>query len=500
MSDYEPVIGLEVHCQLKTTTKMFCGATTVFGREPNSQVDTVSLGLPGALPVINGKAVELAVKAAIALGGKVQEHSKFDRKHYFYPDLPKGYQISQFDEPYCLGGGVNIELPDGSEKFIGLIRIHMEEDAGKLVHQDHGPYSEVDLNRAGVPLVEIVSLPDIRTSAEAYAYLVELKRALKWAGVSDCEMQEGSLRCDANVSVRPKGQQKFGTRVEIKNLNSFRAVEAAIDYEIQNQIALNKAGRGAEIIQQTKLWDPDQKVTRPMRGKEDAADYRYFPDPDLPPLHISPARLAEIKASMPELPNVREQRFMKEYGLDRAVAHELTMEAEIADYFEALIKRGVKPKLAANWTREEAIRLANEQHKSLFDAAPIHHMANLVNLVDSGLTSRIVAKTASSTGGLWGTLTHVSLASDVDEKTDLKSSEVYKYFEKNGMIQVQDAGQLTEWVKQAIAQEPKVVADVQGGKLAALGRLVGVTMKLSGGKTDPNAVKAELMKQLGVQG
>lgn len=481
MSEYEPVIGLEVHCQLKTTTKMFCGATTVFGREPNSQVDTVSLGLPGALPVINGKAVELAVKAALALGGNVQEHSKFDRKHYFYPDLPKGYQISQYDEPYCLGGGVNIELADGSEKFIGLTRIHMEEDAGKLIHQDHGPYSEVDLNRAGVPLVEIVSNPDIRSSAEAYAYLVELKRALKWAGVSDCEMQEGSLRCDANVSVRPKGQEKFGTRVEIKNLNSFRAVEAAIDYEIQNQIALNRAGRGAEIIQQTKLWDPDQKVTRLMRGKEDAADYRYFPDPDLPPLHISPARLAEIKASMPELPNVREQRFMKEYGLDRTVAHELTMEAEIADYFEALIKLGAKPKLAANWTREEAIRLANEQHKPLTVAAPIATLAKIIALVDGGKVARVVAKAECSE----------LFASGQDPEA---------YFTAKGMIQVQDAGQLTEWVKQAIAQEPKVVADVQGGKLAALGRLVGVTMKISGGKTDPNAVKAELMKQLGVQG
>jgi aspartyl-tRNA(Asn)/glutamyl-tRNA(Gln) amidotransferase subunit B len=481
MTDYEPVIGLEVHCQLKTRTKMFCGATTVFGREPNSQVDTVSLGLPGALPVINGKAVELAVKAALALGGKVQEHSKFDRKHYFYPDLPKGYQISQFDEPYCLGGGVTIELPDGSEKFIGLIRIHMEEDAGKLVHQDHGPYSEVDLNRAGVPLVEIVSLPDIRSSAEAYAYLVELKRALKWAGVSDCEMQEGSLRCDANVSVRPKGEQKFGTRVEIKNLNSFRAVEAAIDYEIQNQIALNKAGRTAEIVQQTKLWDPDQKVTRPMRGKEDAADYRYFPDPDLPPLHISPARLAEIKASMPELPRVREERFMKDYGLERAVARELTMEAEIADYFEALIKLGAKAKLAANWTREEAIRLANEQHKALTEAAPIAIMAKIIALVDGGKVARVVAKAECSE----------LFASGVEPE---------KYFTDKGMIQVQDAGQLEAWVKQAIDQEPKVVADVKGGKLAAIGRLVGVTMKLSGGKTDPNAVKAELMKQLGVQG
>jgi aspartyl-tRNA(Asn)/glutamyl-tRNA(Gln) amidotransferase subunit B len=333
MAEYEPVIGLEVHCQLKTATKMFCPATTVFGREPNSQVDPLSLGLPGALPVINARAVELAVRAALALGAQVHEHSKFDRKHYFYPDLPKGYQITQYDEPYCTGGGVTIDLDDGSTKFIGLTRIHMEEDAGKLIHQEHGAYSEVDLNRAGVPLVEIVSQPEIRSPAEAYTYLMELKRALKWVGVSDCEMQEGSLRCDANVSIRPRGQEKFGTRVEIKNLNSFRGVEAAIQYEIGNQIALTRAGRGAEIRQETKLWDPAQKVTRTMRGKEEAADYRYFPDPDLPPLVITSDRVAQVRAQMPELPRDREERFITEFGFERAVAHELTAEAEIAAYF-----------------------------------------------------------------------------------------------------------------------------------------------------------------------
>jgi aspartyl-tRNA(Asn)/glutamyl-tRNA(Gln) amidotransferase subunit B len=489
MQEFEPVIGLEVHCQLKTVTKMFCSATTVFGREPNSQVDPVTLGLPGALPVINGTAVDLAVRAALALDGKVQEHSKFDRKHYFYPDLPKGYQISQYDEPYCLGGGVRIELADGSEKVIGLTRIHMEEDAGKLIHQDHGPSSEVDLNRAGVPLVEIVSNPELRSPAEAHAYLTELKRALKWAGVSDCEMQEGSLRCDANVSVREKGEKAFRTRVEIKNLNSFRAVEAAIEYEIRNQTALYRAGRGAEIVQQTKLWDPDQKVTRPMRGKENAADYRYFPDPDLPPLRITNARIEQIKAAMPELPRVREDRFVKDHGIERAVARELTAEREVADYYEELLSQlaafaagpGSKAKLAANWTREEAIRLANEWHKPLAEAIPVAAMAKLIALVDSGKVARVVAKA---------------------ECTELfqGKADPEQYFTAKGMIQVQDAGQLSAWVKQAIEQEPKVVADVKGGKLAAIGRLVGVTMKLSGGKSDPNSVKAELMKQLGVAG
>jgi aspartyl-tRNA(Asn)/glutamyl-tRNA(Gln) amidotransferase subunit B len=477
--EYEAVIGLEVHCQLATTSKMFCGATTVFGREPNSQVDTVTLGLPGALPVPNGHAVELAVKAALAVGGTVQEHSKFDRKHYFYPDLPKGYQISQFDEPYCLGGTIHIVLDDGTEKDINLTRIHMEEDAGKLIHQDHGSWSEVDLNRAGVPLIEIVSDPDLRSPAEAYAYLMELKRTLKWVGVSHCEMQEGSLRCDANVSIRPLGQAKFGTRVEIKNLNSFRAVEAAIEHEIQQQVALHRAGRYAEIFQCTKLWDPDAKTTRVMRTKEDAADYRYFPDPDLPPLVIDAQRIATIQGTMPELPRVRESRFRTVFGLERAAASELTAEASVADYFEALVQRGCPAKLAANWTREEAIRLANEQHQPLETAAPLAIMAELIQLVASGKVARVVAKA---------------------ECTDLFASgqAPEAYFTAKGQIQVQDTAALAELVAKAIAQEVKVVEDIKGGKIAAVGRLVGVTMKLSGGKFNPNDVKVELGKQLGV--
>jgi len=479
MIEFEPVIGLEVHCQLKTATKMFSGATTVFGREPNSQVDTVSLGLPGALPVINARAVELAVRAALALGCDIHHHSKFDRKHYFYPDLPKGFQISQFDEPYCTGGGVTIDMEDGSTKYIGLTRIHMEEDAGKLIHQDDGPYSEVDLNRAGVPLIEIVTNPDIRSAAEAYAYLMELKRALKWVGVSDCEMQEGSLRCDANVSIRPKGQAKFGIRAEIKNLNSFRAVEAAIIHEIAQMTALHRAGRQAEIVQCTKLWDPVAKTTRMMRSKEDAADYRYFPEPDLPPLLIDQARIDATRATMPELPRVREERFIKDFGFERAVAHELTAETEIADYFEALIAAGCKPKLAANWTREEAMRLANEMHKPLTVAAPVAIMAKLIHLVDGAKVARVEAKADSSE----------LFASGEDPEA---------FFTRKGKIQVQDAGQLSAWVKQCLEQEPKVVADVKAGKTAAVGRLVGVTMKLAGGKADPNAVKTEIFRQLGV--
>lgn len=476
--EYETVIGLEVHVQLKTQTKMFCGATTRFGAEPNTQVDVVSLGLPGALPVINAHAVELAVRAAIAVGGEVRRKSRFDRKHYFYPDLPKGYQISQYDEPYCVGGAIRIAKSDGSTKTIRLTRIHMEEDAGKLVHQDHGAFSEIDLNRAGVPLCEVVSEPELRSSEEAYLYLMELKRALKWVGVSDCEMQEGSLRCDANVSVRPVGQTTFGTRVEIKNLNSFRNVEAAIDHEVAEMIALHRAGRQAEIKQCTKLWDPDGKTTRIMRSKEDAADYRYFPDPDLPPLEITPEDVARIRAGLPELVLDREDRFVSAFGFERALAHELTAEREIADYVEDLIKLGAKPRLAANWTREEAIRLANETHRRISDAAPLATMAKLIGLVDAGTVARVEAKADSTE----------LFASGEDPEA---------FFTRKGKIVVRDAGALTAWVAQAITQEAKAAADVRAGKLTAIGRLVGTTMKLAGGKANPADVKAEVLTQLG---
>jgi aspartyl-tRNA(Asn)/glutamyl-tRNA(Gln) amidotransferase subunit B len=476
---YETVIGLEVHCQLKTRTKMFSGAGNVFGEQPNTQIDPTILGLPGALPVVNALAVDLAVRAALAVGGAVQERSKFDRKHYFYPDLPKGYQISQYDEPYCVGGTVTAELDDGSSTQVGLIRIHMEEDAGKLVHQEHGAYSEVDLNRAGVPLVEIVSLPDIRSAAEAFAFLTELRRVLRWVGVSDCEMQEGSLRCDANISVRPVGQARFGTRVEIKNLNSFRAVEAAIEYESRRQIGLCRAGRIAEIVQTTLLWDPDSKSTRVMRSKEDAADYRYFPDPDLPPLHLPAAQVEAIRAAMPELPRARQERFISQYGLDRAAARELTTERTTADYFEELIRLGAKPRLAANWTREEAMRLGNEQKRPLTEAAPLAAMAGLIGLIDAGKVARVVAKAECA-------------------ELFASGAEPEAYFTAKGMIQVQDTGALTAWVAQVIAAEAKAAADVRAGKMNAVGRLVGATMKLSGGKADPAAVKAEILAQLGV--
>ncbi|NRA40260.1 MAG: Asp-tRNA(Asn)/Glu-tRNA(Gln) amidotransferase subunit GatB [Planctomycetes bacterium] len=477
--EFETIIGLEVHVQLQTKTKMFTGATHQFGREPNSQVDVVSMGLPGSLPVINDVAVTLAVKAGLAIEAKIHNFSKFDRKHYFYPDSPRGYQITQMDDPYCTDGSVEIELNDGSKKVIGVTRIHMEDDAGKLVHQS--TYSEVDLNRAGTPLCEIVSEPDMRHSSEAYAYLVELKRLMKYAGVSDCEMQEGSLRCDANVSIRPYGQKEFGTKVEVKNLNSFRAVEAAINYEVQNQTALKKAGRyDDEVKQVTKLWDPDNKVTKDMRGKEGAADYRYFPEPDLPPLFISDERVQEIKATMPEMPKARLDRFVKEYAITEKVALELIDEQATADYFEALIECKVSAKLAANWTREEALRLAAMKHLPLNEAAPIEKMSAVIILVDEEKVARVIAKA------------ECDALFDCDETAG-------EYFTSRGMIQEQDDDQLAAWVAQAIEENQKVVDDIKGGKLAAAGRLVGACMKISGGKANPKAVKPEVFKQLGVE-
>ena len=475
--NWEVVIGLETHAQLQTKSKIFSGSSIAFGAAPNVQASAVDIALPGVLPVLNREAVVCAIKFGLAVGAQIAPRSVFARKNYFYPDLPKGYQISQYDEPYCLGGSVRAELADGSHRDIGLIRIHMEEDAGKLVHQERGPFSEVDLNRAGVPLVEIVSLPEIHSAAEAFAFLTELRRTLRWVGVSDCEMQEGTLRCDANVSVRPVGQQKLGTRVEIKNLNSFRNVEAAITYEIGRQTGLCRAGRTAEIVQTTALWDPDAKCTRIMRSKEDAADYRYFPDPDLPPLHLPTARVAEIGAQMPELPRVRQSRFTTAFAIEPCAAYELTMERATADYVEALIGLGAKPRLAANWTREEAIRLANETGKPLSDVVPLATMAAVIALVDGGKVARVVAK---------GEFSALLASGEAPEA----------YFNTRGMIQVQDAGALAGWVAQVIAAEPKAVADIKGGNEKAIGRLVGATMKLSGGKAEPNAVKAEILKQL----
>ncbi len=476
-SDYRVIVGLEVHVQLATRTKMFSAATCIFGRPPNTQVDPPSLGLPGSLPVINRQAVDLAVTAALALGCDIHPFSVFDRKHYFYPDLPKNYQISQYDRPYCTGGGLTIDDEDGSTCFIPLTRIHMEEDAGKLIHQDQGRFSEVDLNRAGTPLIEIVSEPAIASPYQAYAFLVELKRVLKYCQVSDCEMQEGSLRCDANVSIRPAGQSGLGTKVEIKNLNSFRAVEAALRYEVQNQVALHRAGRYDEVVQETKLWDPDARVTRSMRGKEGDADYRYFPDPDLPPLCLSDGHIAGLRDALPELPRTRQERLMASHGLNPAVAAELTAERPVAEYFEALLAAGAPARAAANWTREEALRLAGARGLPMAEAAPVATMAALIALVEEGQVARVVAKGACD---------------DLFAGTE----EPRAFFAARGMLQERNDDRLAEWIEAAIAAHPAAVVDFAAGQHKAIGRLIGAVMKASGGSADPKAVQEALRRRL----
>ncbi|TVR12635.1 MAG: Asp-tRNA(Asn)/Glu-tRNA(Gln) amidotransferase subunit GatB [Planctomycetota bacterium] len=477
MSQLEAVIGLEVHVQLATSSKLFSAASCAFGREANSQVDPVSLGLPGSLPVVNARAVELAVTAGLALGCEIHLFSTFDRKHYFYPDLPKGYQISQYDQPYCTGGGVEIVGADGQSRLIPLTRIHMEEDAGKLIHQERGPWSEVDLNRAGTPLIEIVSEPALRTPAEAHAYLAKLRQIMRWCGVSDCEMQEGSLRCDANISIREQGSSTLGTKVEIKNLNSFRGIEAACTFEIEQQSALWRAGRYREVIQATKLWDPDNKVTQMMRSKEQEADYRYFPDPDLPPLSLSQQWVDGLQAALPELPSDRCTRMQRDYGLSQSLAEELCSERPLADYVEAVIAAGAPARLAANWTREEALRRSAETGLSVAEATPVVLMAEVICLVDAGEVARVVAK-------------------DHFDAIVESGHSARDYCDQQGLIQVRDAGALQAWVEQAIAENPQAVADIRGGNHKAIGRLVGATMKASGGQADPKAVQEALRAAL----
>src|ERR1700722_14163967 len=385
MAKYEPVIGLEVHVQLKTKTKAFCACSTQFGNPPNSNTCPVCLGLPGALPVLNRAARDLAVRAALALGCQIQERSIFARKNYFYPDLPKGYQISQYELPLALAGALEIET-EGTKKQVGITRVHMEEDAAKILHEgfsDSNRWSYIDYNRCGMPLIEIVSEPDIRTPAEAYSYLTTLKQVLEYTDVSDCNMEEGSLRCDANVSVRLRGAPKFGTKVEAKNLNSFRYLAHALEYEIERQIGVLEGG--GQIVQETRLWNVAAGRTEQMRSKEFAHDYRYFPDPDLLPLSAPEKLVAEVRAEMPELPDVKRARFLREYGVTPYDAEVLTATRALADYFEASVRAGAPAKSAANWISTELLRRLNEAGKEIEDcpvAAPA--LAELLGIVERG--------------------------------------------------------------------------------------------------------------------
>jgi aspartyl-tRNA(Asn)/glutamyl-tRNA(Gln) amidotransferase subunit B len=476
---YEPVIGLEVHVQLATATKIFCGCPTSFGASPNSNVCPVCLGLPGALPVLSRQAVELAIRGALALNCQIRAQSRFARKNYFYPDLPKGYQISQYDEPLAEHGHVDIAV-EGASKRIGVTRVHMEDDAGKSVHDgfpDSARYSYVDLNRSGTPLIEIVSEPDMRSSDEAYAYLSEIKQALQFIEVSTCDMEKGHLRCDANVSVRLKGAEKFGTKAEVKNLNSFRFLKQALDYEIARQVAVLESG--GRIAQETRLYNPDRGETFSMRSKEDAHDYRYFPEPDLVPLRINDQWIAEVRSAMPELPPIKRARFIADYGLREYDADVLTQTRAASDYFETAAKISSDPKTTANWVMGDLMGMLKAEGKEIGES-PIspENLGALVKLLAQGEISGKLAKeifpTMFSTGDAPAAI-----------------------MEREGLKQISDTGALEQIIADVIAANPKQVEQYKSGKTTVINYLVGQAMKATRGQANVTVVTDLLKQKLG---
>jgi aspartyl-tRNA(Asn)/glutamyl-tRNA(Gln) amidotransferase subunit B len=478
-SDIEAVIGLEVHAELLTAAKIFCGCSAAFGGPPNTNVCPVCLGMPGVLPVLNRRVVEFAIRAGLATHCEIAERSRFARKNYFYPDLPKGYQISMYELPICIGGSLEI-LVDGEVRRVGLTRIHMEEDTGKNIHDAHGDASLVDFNRSGVPLLEIVSEPDMRTVEEAGAYLRTLRSILQYLEICDGNMEEGSFRCDANVSVRPRGTTALGTKVEVKNMNSFRAVEKAIAFEIARQSEALRTGE--KLRQETRLWDADREETRPMRSKEQAHDYRYFPEPDLLPLVVPQTWVDEIRHTLPELPARRRDRYVRAYGLSPYDADVLTQRKDVADYFEAALADGAPAKDLANWVMTELLRIVREE--KLDDALVIRdwpisaaQLAKLVRLVHAGTINRNTAK------GLIPRLR--GTATDPEE---LVRAE--------GLGQVSDVGALETAVAEVIAKHPAQVAEFRSGKDRVLGFLVGQVMKATKGKGNPQLVQDVLRKAL----
>jgi aspartyl-tRNA(Asn)/glutamyl-tRNA(Gln) amidotransferase subunit B len=476
---YESVIGLEVHAQLLSKSKIFCGCSTEFGRDPNENTCPVCAGFPGVLPVLNKKVVAFAIKTGLATHCDIAPSSVLARKNYFYPDLPKGYQISQYELPICTHGYIEFLL-NGASKRVRLTRIHMEEDAGKNIHDAHGDASLVDLNRAGVPLLEIVSEPELRSAEEAGAYLRTLRAMLQYLGVCDGNMEEGSFRCDANVSVRPEGTDTFGTKIEIKNLNSFRAVEKAIAFEVERQIAT--LAEGGKLVQETRLWDENREETRAMRSKESAHDYRYFPDPDLPTLVIDAQWIDELRASLPELPPARKQRFMSQYALSEYDADLLTSRRDVADYFEAAVNIHANPKTLSNWIVGDLFRVLKDRkidEQFYIEHWPVsaQHLAEMVQLIDQGKISGKIAKTVFE----------AMLESDQAPQ---------QIVGEKGLEQVSDTGSIETAVDQVLATNPKQVAQFKAGNEKVFGFLVGQIMKATQGKANPQKVNEVLRQKL----
>ena len=473
--EFEPVIGLEIHAQLKTKTKIFCACSTAFGAPPNTHTCPVCLGMPGVLPVLNKKVVEYTMRMALATHCSIRPQSRFARKNYFYPDLPKGYQISQYELPIAEEGYVDVEV-NGSTHRIGITRIHMEEDAGKLGHDPHRPISMVDFNRTGVPLIEIVSEPDIRTPEAAGAYLRKLRAIVRYLGICDGNLEEGSFRCDANVSIRPRQTETLGTRTELKNLNSFKHVEKALQYEIDRQKEV--LSDGGKVAQETRLWDPHKNRTHSMRGKEEAHDYRYFPDPDLLPLVIDEDWITTVKSSLPELPADKKQRFIADYSLPSYDADILTSDRDLADYFEACLQDFNQPKAVSNWIMGSLLGLLNAEGKSI-DQAPISalDLAELLKLVGDGTISGKIAKS-------------------VFDEMAKSGKSARQIVEEQGLVQISDSSAIDDVVAKILAASPAEVQAYKSGKTKLLGFFVGQVMKATRGQANPKMVNEILKKKL----
>ena len=473
MKDYEVIIGLEVHAELKTNTKMYCNCSTEFGADPNTHCCPICTGMPGVLPVLNKKVVEFATKAGLATNCEISRFSKQDRKNYFYPDLPKAFQTSQYDLPLCIGGHLDINV-NGEQKRIGITRIHIEEDAGKLIHDAYTGDTLVDMNRCAVPLIEIVSEPDIRSADEAVAYMQTLKSILEYLDVCDCKMQEGSLRCDVNLSVRPRGQKEFGTRTETKNLNSFKAIHNSIEFEIKRQI--EEVENGGKIYQETRRWDDAKGIGYAMRTKEDAHDYRYFPEPDLAPIVLSEEYIQNLKDNLPEMPHIKKERYMKDFDLPEYDADILTSSIKTAKFFEEANDICNNPKAVSNWIMGDFTRMLNEKEIEIDESkVTAQNLAELISLIDKGTISSKIAK---------------QVFEDMFETGENAKDIV----EKKGLVQMSDEGAIKEIVQKVVDANPQSIADYKAGKDRAIGFLVGQIMKETKGKANPQIVNKLLLE------